>query len=202
MLLIPDDFKGKSTLPNLGDVTPLSNKLGSDDFLLSISEDEIEEEIISILGWELFKIIKSFISPELNVRFKDTVPNNIKELVEGKDNYRGMIYPLKSLAYFYYLKETNSDLSGTGVKAVKSKTGDRYPAREKAVSSYNKFAKYMYGADDETSIKSHLGMFSVDYSVTNFNSVYKFLLENKDNYLDLILGRRKNELLNNLEIPS
>ena len=200
MFLIPSDFKGKESLPNLGDIVPLSNKLGTDDFLISISEDEIEEEIISIIGWDLFNVIKSNVSPDLNTRFNPNTPQNILDLVNGKDGYKGMVKPLVHLAYFHYLREVNSELSGTGVKSTSSKTGKRYPAREKAVYSYNRYIKFMYGGDNKKTITENLGMLSIDYSSTNFNSVYKFLLENKDDYPELILGIKKTDLLNNFEI--
>ena len=182
MFLKPSDFTGEYTIPNLGDTLVESNKLGNNKLIQGIYNKELKKELIRLLGFNLYKELEGVIDLDEANRLKPSADEKWDFLLNGKDDYFGLIHAFIPLVYFHYLRITNSELTGLGVSKQKSKGADIFSSKSKAVDSYRAYIENVYGGVNYRNIIEFEGVFSVTYASgeNELKSVYDFLNDNTD----------------------
>lgn len=190
------DFKGRFKIPNATDTAPNSDLLGNSTSLYDFISDYEEECLILILGYTLYK--------ELLTNLNEGEPNGIltgadakwDELVNGKDNYRGLRTLLVSYIFFYYLENDESQYSGVGIQRERGKGSRNFTARPKATKAWRTFYKLTSGEkiQPEVIIRSLVGGSSgvgIIYTdpTEKLQPLYGFLTENAITYPDAVMSQ-------------
>lgn len=191
MIVKTTDFGLDSYIPNRDDA-PNSDLIGNEPILQGTIDVEEKNVLVELLGWELY----SLLLPELdkkpfNPSSGDDADQIWIDLVNGKDNYRGMKDLLVGYIFFQFLKTDNEHYSTVGIHLETSDTSTRADESSKAVANWRKFHEYAIGSyySNVRVLKTggvFDGLTGIIYGGTfggsNWMSMYQFLSENLATY--------------------
>ena len=185
------DFKGRFRIANSDDHAPNSDLTGNHSLLKDFIDEFEPQCCITILGYSLYKELQ----PELLKQpfvggATETADQKWIDLVNGKENYEGLVKCIVPYIYFKFLKDDDSSHTGVGVVNENPKGAVMYSAREKAVEAWRAFYQATcgeYSVEDSLLFKQSyvgpiLGIIYAHDSLDKEKSLYTFLEENKNIY--------------------
>lgn len=195
MIIDSTYFIGKETYipnavlqPSIG-----SNNISATSELLQEIEDKESELMLDVLG--LAKLLNYITNLSQTVAGKLPLWLNGVDLVDGKDNWKGLRYTIGGkkvslIAYyvfFYYLANDYHTYTTTGMQIAKSENAVTQDPSIKQVSIWNKFIKMYVGSlmINQVQFTSNWNGTAMSFNGINLSnevSLYEFLLNNKDVY--------------------
>lgn len=175
--------------PSIGSNTPNSVTQLNQEI-----DDKENELLLSFLGYaQTNELLSQF---ESNGDWTVTAEQKWKDLVDGKDEWKGLRYTIGTkkisliafYVFFYYLKSDFSTYSTNGVQVAQSENAISQLPNEKQVTAWNKFVR-MYQGGNFTKKNYHFGNNwngqYLSFSNTNNNneiSLYDFMTRNSGIY--------------------
>ena len=195
MIIDSTYFIGKETYipnavlqPSIG-----SNNISAASELLQEIEDKESELMLDVLGFSQATELYNQFEPDGS--WKVTALAKWVDLVDGKDNWRGLRYTIGGkkvslIAYyvfFYYLANAYHTYTTTGMQIAKSENAVTQDPSIKQVSIWNKFIKMYVGSlmINQVQFTSNWNGTAMSFNGINLSnevSLYEFLLNNKDVY--------------------
>ncbi len=184
MIIKTTDFQLGAFIPNRDDA-PNSDIIGNEPVLQGFIDTEVEEILVELLGWTLFKLVKDELDG--NGDMPVTAPQEYQDLVNGKDNYRGMKRFLVAYVFYKFILNDRSQYSTLGTVRATSEGAENVEPSAKAIAEYQKFYKQAIGTywDGPLVTRNSFGMTGViwaNISKSAFLSMYDFLAENETSY--------------------
>jgi len=181
MIVKTKDFIGDNFVPNVELVAPGEGTTGNKE-LLQYTIDKYEDRaLLTVLGFDLKKeLVEQF---DADGNLKPGVDDKWIDLVNGKDDYLGLIEPLVNYIYFYFLESQQSQSTGVGEIKTNPKGGRLTSSRRKAVKAWRRFYELIQGNTlGPTTVTNSYG-FGVVWEQNEYElykPLYQFLHENKD----------------------
>jgi len=186
-LISVSDFQREYSVPN---TTETYSDSGNN--LKLFIEDKVRLFLQHILGSDLYTDLDSNID---NGVLKPDAEQRWKDFINGKDNYRGLIYDnglfkascLIPLVYSYWLESNITTVSGVGEVNIKAVNAVSVVSTKRLVDSWNTFVNMYQGSFGNRPFKGIVkGVPFYDYygSKESFVSVRQFLQDNKETYPD------------------
>lgn len=204
-------YIGELNLPNIG-TTSSSIGGGSNNFNTFIDQFE-EEALVFALGQKLYNEFivdntdgNGTVNPGADQKWFDLM-NGVEYTLNGVTYFwKGIKYQVNTrnyslLAYYVYhryINEQQSYVSDVGTVSADAQNAMKTSAIRRSVKAYQKFIK-MYGDNCHISknFYYHNGVLIKDYSHEADNSgvvsLYKFLMDNEENYDDWRFTRLENK---------
>jgi hypothetical protein len=187
MIIKTTDFQLGAFIPNRDDA-PNSDIIGNEPILQGFIDTEVEEILVELLGYELFSLLEN----ELDGNGDLPIDADQKwlDLVNGKDNYRGLKRMLVAYVFYKFILNDRSQYSTTGTHEPTSEAANRVEPSAKAIAEYQKFYKfaigdYYYGPKIVRNVSGMKGVIYGSYG-SQFASLYDFLAENQDTYAEWV----------------
>jgi len=183
-LIHTTDFEFGAYVPNRDDA-PNSDIIGNEPVLQGFIDEYAENCLVQTLGWELWSLLKAELDTNGDL---DVGADQIwKDLVEGKDNYKGMLKGmLVGYVYFYWLQNDIVDYSTGGTHRLTPDSAVNTRPDSKMVLQYQKFytqAIGSYNTGPKIVYKPFgVGVIYGSQSGSNYISMYEFLRENDSVY--------------------
>jgi len=195
MIIDSTYFLGKETyIPNSVSQPSIgSNNLSPSSELDQEIEDKESELMLDVLGFsQATELYDQF---EQDGSWKTTALQKWVDLVDGKDDWRGLRYTIGGkkvslIAYyvfFYYLANDYHTYTTTGMQISKSENAVTQDPSIKQVSIWNKFIKMYVGSlmINQVQFTSNWNGTAMSFNGINLSnevSLYEFLINNKDVY--------------------
>jgi len=208
MIIDKSYFKGNLNVPNVQEnLVPLGDRQGNqvnlDEYIVRYEK----EVMVNALGYSAWKSFIQVFNPDGTLipaseqRWLDLVGG--KEYTNGSGTlvkWEGLRYTLGTFKYSLiadyvfaiFLNDTSRTFAGNGMVKEQSKTAETHSSIPRIAEAWNGFIeKYQgEGFDEYPRISNKNGLYSVDYSLSNFNnteiSLYRFLAENESVYSDVV----------------
>jgi len=195
MIIDSSYFEGKELYipnavlqPSIG-----SNNLNPSSALAQEIEDKESELMLDVLGFaQATELYNQF---EQDGSWKITALQKWKDLVDGKDDWRGLRYTIGGkkvslIAYyvfFYYLANDYRTYTTTGMQIAKSENATTQDPSIKQVSIWNKFIKMYIGSMMLNKVQftdnwNGIAMSFNGINLSNEVSLYDYLTKNKAVY--------------------
>lgn len=186
-LISVSDFQREYSIPNATETYSDSGK-NTDLYI----DDKVRLFLYEILGNDLFNDLDSNIE---NGQLKPDAAQRWKDFVNGKDNYKGLIFNsglfkescLIPLVYSYWLEDNVTKVAEVGEVNIKSINAVSVVSTKRIVNAWNTFVNMYQGNHGHRPFKGIVkGVPFCDYygSRSSFVSVRQFLLDNKETYPD------------------
>ncbi|MEN8122412.1 MAG: hypothetical protein ABFS35_18855 [Bacteroidota bacterium] len=202
MIIKTTDFVLDAYIPNRDDA-PNSDIIGNEPELQGFIDVHEKEVLVQLLGFNLYtELMDQF---DVNGDWNIVVDQKWKDLVDGKDAYRGMKDLLVGYVFYKFIESDDSHYSTIGVQKENSENAERFDSRPKAVQLYRKFYEQAIGGfyQDQSYIKPSIWgnlnvvMWSGGYG-SNFISLYEYLSMNSIDFTDWMPTNFKN--INNFDV--
>lgn len=198
-LISVSDFQREYSVPNTTETYS-----DSGNSLNLFIEDKVRLFLQYVLGADLYTDLDSNIE---NGVLKPDADQRWKDFINGKDNYRGLIYEnglfkascLIPLVYSDWLESNITTVSGVGEVNIKAVNAVSVVSTKRLIDSWNTFVNMYQGSFGNRPFKGIVkGVPFCDYygSKGSFVSVRQFLQDNKETYPDapIPLFEHKNSL--------
>lgn len=186
LLISTDDFKFGAYVPNRDDA-PNSDVIGNDPILDGFIDEYVTNCLVETLGWDLWTELNDQL---VNGELPPGADQIWLDLVNGKDNYKGMLKGmLVGYVYFYWLQNDIIDYSTTGTQRDTSANAVNVRPDSKMIVQYNKFfdqaiGQYSAGPIIIEKDYGRTGIIWGNHFGSNWKSMYEFLRENITEYPD------------------
>ena len=179
MIIKTTDFQLGAYIPNRDDA-PNSDIIGNEPILQGFIDTEVEQILVKLLGYDLF------IELDTNITNGDLDPGadqKWKDLVNGKESYRGLKGLLVSWVFAKFLENDNEDYSTQGVSQNVSEGSERVRPSRKIISEYKKFYEQSVGGygNGPSVYRKQNGVaiiWGYNTSKSGYKSLFQFLSEN------------------------
>jgi len=200
MITTNADFVGNFKIPNSMDGSPLSDLLGNKDELTTFIENFEPECLVRAFGYDLYKLLLPELQKQpFNVSSEVTADQKWIDLVNGKDNYKGLKPVIVPYVYYHFLEDNESSFSGVGVVKERAKGAQERSSIPKAVKAWREFYKHTVGSEPVPGVMVRPSIFGnmvfYDWYGTDGNyetSLHSFLTKYKNIYPEAIIGKFEN----------
>ena len=142
MIVKTTDFILDAYIPNRDDA-PNSDIIGNETALQGFIDLYEEEALMITLGYELYTELKSQFKSDGT--WEDNVDQKWKDLVDGKEAYRGMKEMIVGYVFWKFVESDNSHYATVGNQRERADSADGYEMRPKAILNYKKFYERAIG---------------------------------------------------------
>lgn len=198
MIVKTEYFVGELYIPNLKGIAPNSDTLGNEKKLQDAIDKYEPKGLMLILGFELFNELKSNIDPETGVVL-DSADQKWKDLVNGKDNYDGLVDLLTNYVFYFFANKDDVHYSGVGGVKENPKGAKTTSLRGKSIDAWRNFYELTVGEEVTgvvpTMIERNVGTGIVwtEVGVNGYKPLYTYLAENEDLFPNAVCGMIKNK---------
>lgn len=199
MIIKTTDFVLDAYIPNRDDA-PNSDITGNDPELRGFINMYEKEVLIQLLGYELYvELMAQF---DVNGDWVAGTDQKWKDLVDGKENYRGVKGFLIGYIFWKFIESDDSHYASVGVQKENADNAEVVSSRPKAILQYRKFydqaigSYYNTGAYNKPSIWGNLRVVmwsGANGNGGNFKSLYQYLTDNFDDFLTWQPSNFKNQ---------
>lgn len=196
MLTKTSDFKGLYYVPNAIDVAPDSNLTGNSTELSDFIEIYEVECLDMLLGYELSQLLQPELLKEPFVPGAgDTADAKWVDLVNGKDNYRGLRECLISYIFYNFYKNDYEQYTGIGTKKLESNGSVETSVRPRAVKAWRQLYDLAIGSRLSKTVVTSIfgvGLIHGEYDAV-YKSLFTFLKDNETDYPEWVERHFKNK---------
>lgn len=184
MITKNSDFKGRFNIAGAEDLEP--NSFGNNEELELFIEEFEPKCLVTVLGFALYQELLTNLEPDGTV--KPGADDKWKDLVNGKDQWRGLKTVTVPYIYFYFIESDESHHTGVGIVQENPKGAERTTPRWKMVNAWRAFYESAHGKSIYNEIiarPSYLGYIVgkvYDNDDDKFWSLYKFLEERSEDF--------------------
>lgn len=186
MLTKNSDFIGRFKIAGSEDIEP--NSQGNAEELQLFIKDFEPKCLVTVLGYTLYSEVEAeLLKQPWTPGAPETTEQKWIDLIDGKDNWRGLLTVTVPYIYFYFLEDDDSHHTGVGIVKENPKGAESHIARKKAVTAWRSFYESAQGKLRHHTIlgrPSHLGYIvgKIYDEDDKYWSLYKYLEENAEDF--------------------
>ncbi len=191
MIVKTTDFELDAYIPNRDDA-PNSDIIGNEPELQGFIDKYEEEVLINLLGYALYTELKSQFDG--TGAWNPVVDQKWKDLVNGKEAYRGMKDMIVGYVFWKFAESDDSHYATVGNQRENADNASHYEMRPKAILNYKKFYERAIGdfysdpfVADKPSIWGNLRVVmwtGMQANSGNFISMYSYLRDKTVDFPD------------------
>lgn len=178
MLTKETDFTGLYHVPNATDQAPLSNLLGNKTLIGTYITQYENESMDILLGIELADLLRvEIVKKPFDPLHSDTADQIWIDLVNGKDEYRGLGEAFIAYIFYRFYEDDQSQYVGIGEKKIESEVLAQAELSKRATRVWRRYFELTIGSSrDKTVVIRNVGIGIIYGGLDSpYHSLYTFL---------------------------